>query len=84
MDEDDEDDVEDNLADLISWTEPDGCEVAAAQLECVEDCNAEIVDDCKSDLRNSGNSNASGSHDYKDCEHLDNDLEHCYEDCYGL
>jgi hypothetical protein len=73
--EDDEDDVEDNLADLL-----DGCGVAVAQLACVNDCNAEIVDDCKSDLKNSGNSNPS--HDYDDCEHLDNDLKHCYEDCY--
>lgn len=82
LDEDDEDDVEENLDDLISLTEPDGCEVTQEpQLTCVKDCNDEIVDDCKRALRNSGNS-ASGSHDYDDCEHLDNRLKHCYEDCY--
>ena len=79
LDEDKEKDVADNLAILIS-DEPDGCGVAAAQLTCVKDCNDEIVDDCKRDLRNSGNSNPS--HDYDDCEHLDNDLKHCYKDCY--
>jgi hypothetical protein len=77
LDEDDEDDVAVNLLSLISSTDPDGCGVAAAQLECVEGCNAEIVEDCEDILNPSG----SGSGD-DDCKDLDDDLIKCLEDCY--